>query len=268
MPNAKIKQIIPLGTILAPKSGKSSRSGQFRHQNQANHPDRVYLVTKAEMSCQNKYYRFKLGKSAIRVVGRRHSQTGIGLGETRCVPQNAVCIIIAMAQRFSNTRAQRPFNAGTQQSPSTEMKLRVRVGSRDIASNSKGRVEDCAANPDHITLTQTAAETYTRVVEAWGLDDSDAEKLLTADHQTWMQTKKGIWGGSLNQEQLDRIRIIIAIHDVLHSCFGEKAANRWATVLNRLPMFRRRKPVDAVIEEDLPMMEKAQRLTYGLLAGA
>ncbi|MCY4052874.1 MAG: hypothetical protein OXE98_03230 [Hyphomicrobiales bacterium] len=146
------------------------------------------------------------------------------------------------------------------------MKLRVRVGSRDVASDSKGRVEDRAADPDHITLTQAAAETYTRVVEAW--DDSDAEKLLATGHQTWMQIKRGIWDGSLNQEQLNLIRIIIAIHDVLHSCFGEKAANRWATVLNRLPMFRRRKPVDAVIEEGLPMMEKAQRLTCGLLAGA
>ena len=112
-----------------------------------------------------------------------------------------------------------------------------------------------------------ATKAYMQVVEDWGLTDSDAEKMLAVDCRTWVQIKSGTWNGSLNQEQLKRIDALIAIHDVLRTCFDEEEADRWATVPNRLPMFHMRKPVDAMIEEGLPMMEKARRLTDGLLAG-
>ena len=135
----------------------------------------------------------------------------------------------------------------------------------NVTINPEGRVGCHAVNSDYIARVAGA---YAHIVEAWGLDDSDAEKLLAVDHRTWMQIKDGKWSGLLNQEQLARIRVVIAIHDALHSCFGAKKANRWATSPNRLPMFHRRKPVDAMIEEGLTMMEKAQRLTYGLQAGA
>ena len=114
-------------------------------------------------------------------------------------------------------------------------------------------------------VTRVAAGAYVQAVEAWQLTDSDAEKILAVDHQTWMQIKGGMWNGLFNQEQLMRIGSVIAIHDALHSCFGEKMANRWATAPNRLPMFHGRRPVDAMIEEGLPMMKKAQSLTYRLL---
>lgn len=114
-------------------------------------------------------------------------------------------------------------------------------------------------------VMRVAIEAYTQAVTAWKLSDSEAEKMLDVSSQDWEQIKKKAWKGSLNRRQLQRIGAIIAIHNVLHSCFGEKMADHWATEPNMLPMFHGRKPVDAMIEEGLPMIKKAQRLTYGLL---
>lgn len=156
-------------------------------------------------------------------------------------------------QRQSSDEAQQPSDAETQRH------FHVVLGNLTI--NPEGRIGCQVADPDYIAKV---AEAYADIVRVWGLDDSDAEKLLAVDHLTWMQIKDGKWSGQLNQEHLKRIRAVIAIHIALHSCFGEKRANRWATMPNRSPMFRRRKPVDAMIEEGLPMMESAQRFTYEL----
>ena len=118
---------------------------------------------------------------------------------------------------------------------------------------------------DKDRVMRVATEAYTQAVTAWKLSDSKAAEILKVDRQTWMQIKTKKWKGSLNKKQLKRIGAIIAIHDALHSCFGEKMADSWATEPNDLPMFRGRKPVDAMIEDGLPIMKKAQRFTYGLL---
>ena len=124
----------------------------------------------------------------------------------------------------------------------------------DLADTSK----PCLDDYDKDRVMRVAAEAYVQAVEAWGLTDSDAEKMLAADHRTWMHIKNGTWNGWFNREQLDRIGLVIGLYDTLHSCFGEERADRWVTAPNRLPMFHGRKPVDAMVEEGLPMMKKAR----------
>lgn len=105
-----------------------------------------------------------------------------------------------------------------------------------------------------------------RAIEAWGLTDSDARKILAVDHQTWMRIKGGTWEGSLDREQLKRIATVTAIYNALYSCFGTEA-DRWATHPNDRGMFHGRKPVDVMIEKGLPIMKKARRHTRNLLVG-
>ena len=136
-----------------------------------------------------------------------------------------------------------------------------------LRTDSVNAIKPSLDNYDKNRVMRVATEAYTQAVTAWKLTDSEAEKMLAVDHRDWMQIKNGKWKGSLNEEQLMRIGAVIAIHDALHSCFGEEMANRWATAPNRLPMFHGRKPVDAMIEEGIPMMKKAQRLTSELLGG-
>ena len=176
--------------------------------------------------------------------------------------QQSSCTV---TQRPSRSQTQRPHRAEAQQPPLTESQQPSHIVLSNVTINPEGRLGCHAANSDYIAKV---AKAYAHIVEAWGLDDSEAEKLLAVDHLIWMQIKNGKWSGSLNQEQLARIRVVIAIHDALHSCFGVKKANRWATKPNRLAMFHRRKPVDAMIEEGLPMMERAQRFTYELATSA
>ena len=105
-----------------------------------------------------------------------------------------------------------------------------------------------------------------RAIEAWGLTDSDARKVLAVDRQTWMGIKSGTWEGSLNREQLKRIATVTAIYNALYSCFGTDA-NRWAKRPNTGPIFSGRKPLDVMIEKGLPIMKKARSHTRNLLVG-
>lgn len=182
-------------------------------------------------------------------------------------------ILDTEAQQSYRTEAKRSSSSETRQSHRAEAQQPSLTGTQqpshvvlsNVTINPEGRVGCDAINPDYFAKV---AEAYAHIVKAWGLDDSDAEKLLAVDHRTWMQIKDGKWSGSLNQEHLARIRVVIAIHDALHSCFGEKKANRWVNRPNKLPMFHMRKPVDAMIKEGLPMMERAQRFTYELATSA
>ena len=131
----------------------------------------------------------------------------------------------------------------------------------DLAKAAKPSLDDY----DKDQVMRVAAEAYVQAVGDWKLTDSDAEKILAVDHQTWMRIKNKTWSGSFNQEQLGRIGLVIGLYDTLHSCFGEKMANGWVAAPNRLPMFHGRKPIDAMIEEGLPMMKKARRYVDKLL---
>ena len=113
-------------------------------------------------------------------------------------------------------------------------------------------------------VTKVAAEGYVQAVEAWGLTDSDAEKILAVDYQTWMRIKGGTWNELFNQEQLTRIGVVIAIYDALHSYFGDYLADRWITLPHKGGMFSGRKPVEVMIEGGLPMMIETRNYVYRL----
>ena len=113
-------------------------------------------------------------------------------------------------------------------------------------------------------VAKAAAEGCVQAVEAWGLTDSDAEKILAVDYQTWMRIKGGTWNELFNQEQLTRIGVVIAIYDALHSYFGDYLADRWITLPHKGGMFSGRKPVEVMIEGGLPMMIETRNYVYKL----
>ena len=129
--------------------------------------------------------------------------------------------------------------------------------------DSKGQAENLFAD----TYTaEVAAEVYALVVEAWKLDDSDAERLLDVDSETWMRIKNGKWSGLLDREQLMRISAIIGLHEALHSYFNEELANCWVKRPNTGAIFSGCKPLDVMIEGGLPVMIKARNY-MGALPG-
>ena len=136
------------------------------------------------------------------------------------------------------------------------------TGSKNVVSDSKGRVGDLFTDA---YIAGVAIEVYALIVEAWELDDSDAERLLDVDSETWMRIKNGKWSGLLDREQLMRISAVTGLHEVLHSCFDNDLANRWAKRPNTGPIFSGREPVDVMIEGGLPVMIKARNYMGALL---
>ena len=108
-------------------------------------------------------------------------------------------------------------------------------------------------------VARVATETYTDIVKAWKLDDSDAKKLLDVETHTWIQIKSETWSWPLEKEQLMRISAIIGLHRALHSCFNKDLANRWVKRPNTGPIFSGRKPIDVMIEGGLAVMIKTRR---------
>ena len=116
----------------------------------------------------------------------------------------------------------------------------------------ESHVGDPVKNPYYIAWV--AAKVCAGIVKSWKLDDSDAEKMLAVDSQTWMRIKNGKWKGLLDHEVLVRISAIIGIYKALHSCFSDDLADRWIKRPNTGRIFSGRKPVDVMIEEGLPVM--------------
>ena len=112
---------------------------------------------------------------------------------------------------------------------------------------------------DPLYIAQVATKFYTLTVKAWKLDDSDAERLLDVDKETWLQIKNGTWSKPLAQEQLMRISAVIGLHRALHSHFDESPANSWVKRPNTEPIFSGRKPLDVMIKGRLPMMIRVRR---------
>ena len=134
--------------------------------------------------------------------------------------------------------------------------------SRNIKVDSDSHVGDLFADP---YTAQVATEVYAHIVGAWKLDDSDAEKLLSVNHQSWMRIKNGEWSGLLDREQLMRISAIIGLHEALHSCFNEDLANSWVKRPNTGSIFSGRKPIEVMIEGGLPVMIEARDYMGALL---
>ena len=129
--------------------------------------------------------------------------------------------------------------------------------------DSESRVIDPYTDP---YIAQVAAEVYALIVKAWKLDDSDAERLLDVNHQTWMLIKKGKWSELFDQEHLMRISAIVGLYEALHSCFNNNfLANRWVKRPNTEWEFSGRKPIDVMIEGGLPVIIETRDYMGALL---
>ena len=130
----------------------------------------------------------------------------------------------------------------------------------DLADATKLSLDDYGEGK----VRKIAVEGYVQAVEAWGLADSDAEKMLDVDHRTWMQIKNETWSGSFDREHLTRIGVVVAIYDALHSYFGDYLADRWITLPHKGETFSGRKPIEVMIEGGLPMMMETRDYVYKL----
>ena len=104
---------------------------------------------------------------------------------------------------------------------------------------------------------------YMKVVEDWGLCDSDAQKLIGVTEQEWQEAKQEGKISPLGAERCLCRDGIISIHRTLHMSFGPTFANNWPTNPNRL--FNGESPVESMIAGGLPKIKETYKFVYQLM---
>ena len=113
-----------------------------------------------------------------------------------------------------------------------------------------------------------AIEAYIRASGYWKLTNLVAGKMISVSPRTVVRVKEGTWKGSLNQDQQMRVSALIGLYKALHLYFGnDDLADEWIALPNAGPLFSGRKPVDAMIEEGLPMIMKTRNYVDALRDG-
>ena len=109
-------------------------------------------------------------------------------------------------------------------------------------------------------LTPAAVAGITRLAEICAL-------LGDVSDRTWFRMKKGEWSGTLSQDTLTRISALIGIFKGLRLLFSEPLSDEWVRLPNKGPLYRGRRPVDAMIEGGIPKMLEVRRHIDALRGG-
>jgi hypothetical protein len=117
-------------------------------------------------------------------------------------------------------------------------------------------------------LTPAAVDGILRLAEIWRLTSAEACSLLgDVSERTWFRMKKGEWMGTLSQDTLTRVSVLIGIFKGLRLLFSEPLSNEWVRLPNKGPLSRGRRPLDAMIEGGIPKMLEFRRHIDALRGG-
>ena len=128
-------------------------------------------------------------------------------------------------------------------------------------------VQTFSDSTDRTRLSNTALKAFRALVERWTLSNVEAAALLGVSNSTWDRIKRGNWDQSLSQDHLTRISAAIGIYKGLHLLFADGMADRWPKLANHGPIFRRRSPVEAMVEGGIPLMIETRRYVDAVRGG-
>lgn len=120
---------------------------------------------------------------------------------------------------------------------------------------------------DRKRLSPAAVKAFLRVADRWELNNAQASALLGVSASTWDRIKGGKWDQPLSQDQLTRVSAIVGVLKGLRLLFADDMSIRWPKLPNRGPIFRRRAPIDAMIEDGIPTMLETRRLIDAVRGG-
>ena len=117
-------------------------------------------------------------------------------------------------------------------------------------------------------LTPAAVAGIVRLAEIWHLTGAEICALLgDVSERTWFRMKKGEWSGTLSQDALTRISALVGIFKGLHLLFSEPLSDEWVRLPNKGPLYRDRRPVDAMIDGGIPKILEVRRHIDALRGG-
>ena len=130
-----------------------------------------------------------------------------------------------------------------------------------------GEVQSFASAQDRERLSATAIKAFRALCMHWQLNNADAAALLGVSESTWDRIKRSSWRQPLSQDQLTRASAAIGIYKGLHLLFADAMADRWPRLVNDGPIFRRRSPVEAMVEGGIPVMLETRRYVDAVRGG-
>lgn len=119
---------------------------------------------------------------------------------------------------------------------------------------------------DRARLGAVALKAYRSLAKKWSLTNAEAAKLIGISESSWDRVKSGK-DLALNQDQMTRVSVLVGIFKGLNLLFADKMADEWVRLSNRGPLFDRRTPIEAMIENGIPFMLDVRRLVDAVRGG-
>ena len=110
-------------------------------------------------------------------------------------------------------------------------------------------------------LSASAIKGFVRIVEKWGVKDTDARQLLGGlSSGSYYGLKKEPKHRTLDQDTMMRISLLVGIFKALNILYSPALADAWIQLSNRNPMFRGVSPLAYMIQRGQPGMLHVRQL--------
>lgn len=109
-------------------------------------------------------------------------------------------------------------------------------------------------------LSASALKAFFALIDAWGLKDDDARRLLGGISNGAYYALKRQPDRTLDQDRLARISFLIGIFKALNILHSQRLADAWVQRPNTNPMFGGGTPLAYMIKGGIPAMQNVRRL--------
>ena len=109
-------------------------------------------------------------------------------------------------------------------------------------------------------LSAAAVRAFFRIAEIWRLKNDDSMALLGGVSNGRFYDLKRSTSGTLTQDELTRVSLLIGIFKALNILFSKKLADDWVSRPNTNPMFNNAPPLSLMIQGGVPGLMDVRRL--------
>lgn len=120
---------------------------------------------------------------------------------------------------------------------------------------------DLSNPPTRERLSPAAIKGFLRIMEKWGIKDTEARQLLGGlSSGSYYGLKKEPKHRTLDQDTLTRISLLLGIFKTLNILYSKSLADAWIKLPNRNSMFRGMTPLAYIIQRGQPGMLHVRQL--------
>jgi len=109
-------------------------------------------------------------------------------------------------------------------------------------------------------LSPPAVKAFLTISEVWKLRNEQARQVLGGMSNGAFYELKRRWRGTLDQDRMTRISVLIGIFKALNILYSKNLADRWVQLPNENPMFEGETPLAYMIKGGQPAMMRVRQL--------